>query len=482
MKLKNVIIGFATFLIIPACADEKLMEEEGETGTFSINLFQGTVDTKAEISASDIERTIDKCFIAVFSKKSENDNWSNLVWKGISKVQNLDSKTFQINGLVFPIKTPLKIVAIANPPSEIDNENFESKYSNIDSYSSLLSITTVYGDQLGGGEGAGRYYTFNPRTLIKFGEKDVTFNTKSGEETIELTQLAAKIHLNLTIEEKESKLDPKDDEYTFSFGEYPVKDILGMLNKDNGIQSAKEDRPCYITDDGGQLVYVTSKPENVIASAYVQSDRGKKYIILSGGKICKLSYKPSYLFKVKEVNMYNIEIFSNLFNPRGKTPSHTLKSISPSGVNITNFSFYSYTKPLYKDGDADEVLKVTFKGGMAEGYEVTTTEYPYKNTRLEWSEDSGFGSDGFVVKPENIEGLGDPSAPIVGDIEFVSDNENTNSYTIIINPSGATVDNPGVLCGNYYEVTGKLKETIAGLNVTVEKWQPKDVNVGYGKE
>lgn len=480
MKLKNIIVSLAVLLVLPACTDEKMIEEVGETGTFSINLSMGEMEvkssTEANVPAASNERSIGYCFIAVFSKKNNDDNWSNLVWKK-TELANNSNGTYQINGLEFPIKTPLKIVVIANPPAELMEGG--SQYQNIDSYSSVQGLTTVYTDELGGSNGSDRYYTFNPKSLIKFGEKVVEFKTKSGEETIELTQLAAKIHLNFTVEEKESKLDPKENEYTFSFGEYSVDDVLSLLNKDNNIQNTKKDRPCYITDDSGQLMYVTMYPENVIASAYVENDKGQKFIRLSGGKISKLNYVPSHLFKLEQVKISNIETFSYLCDPGWDT--QILKSTSPSGLNSTNFSFYSYSKPFYKE-EENKALKVEFEGRMADGYEVTKTEYFYTNAKLDWSEDSGFGNGGFVVKPENIEGLGESGTPIIGESIFVSESEGTNTYTIIINPSkSSTVDNPGIQSGNYYEVTGKLKEGITGLSITVKEWGLKKVDVSYGK-
>lgn len=481
MKLKNIIVSLAVLLVLPACTDEKMIEEVDETGTFSINLSMGEMEvkssTEANVPATSNERSIGYCFIAVFSKKNNEDNWSNLVWKKTELANNFDG-TYQINGLEFPIKTPLKIVVIANPPAELMEG--DSQYQNIDSYSSVQDLTTVYTDELGGSNGSDRYYTFNPKSLIKFGEKDVEFKTKSGEETIELTQLAAKIHLNFTVEEKESKLDPKENEYTFSFGEYSVDEVLSLLNKENNIQSTEKNKPCYITDDNGQLEYVTAYPKNVIASAYVESDKGQKFIRLSGGKISELSYKPSHLFKLKQVKISNIETFSYLYDPKGCT--RDLKSTSSSsGLNSTNFSFYSYSKPFY-EGDEKNALKVELEGWMADGYEVTKTEYLYTNTKLAWSEDSGFGNGGFVVKPENIEGLGESGTPIIGDPIFVSESKDTNTYTIIINPSkSSAVDNPGIQSGNYYEVTGKLKEGITGLSITVKEWGLKKVEVSYGK-
>ena len=182
MKLKNIIVSLAVLLVLPACTDEKMIEEVGETGTFSINLSMGEMEvkssTEANVPAASNERSIGYCFIAVFSKKNNDDNWSNLVWKK-TELANNSNGTYQINGLEFPIKTPLKIVVIANPPAELMEGG--SQYQNIDSYSSVQGLTTVYTDELGGSNGSDRYYTFNPKSLIKFGEKVVEFKTKSGE-------------------------------------------------------------------------------------------------------------------------------------------------------------------------------------------------------------------------------------------------------------------------------------------------------------
>lgn len=487
MKLKNIIISLVALLVLSACTDERLIEEVAQTGTFSIHLFMGEMEVKAgaktgdnvSVATSD-ERYINNCFIAVFSKKSSEDNWSNLVWKTISTstdLARLDNGSYQIYHLKFPIKTPLKIVVIANPPVELTAE--DGKYSSIDSYSSLLSLTTVYADELGGGEGAGRYYTFNPKTLIKFGEKDVIFEAASSTDAIELelTQLAAKIHLNLTAQEKESGLDKKDDCYTFAFGEYSVEEILNLLNKKVEIKKTSESNPCYITVKEGQLEYVTTKPADFVVSAYY--DKEQQSIQLSGGKICKLSYEPSYLFKVTNTEIDNIATSSYLCNPAGGALSNALESVSSSNVKSTNFSFYSYSKPSYGKKEEDKALKVTLAGNMADGYAVTKTEYSYKSAQLSWSEDAGFSKGGFVTESD-ITGLADSGESIAGEPEFVSENSDTNSYTIVINPSEG-VGNTGVQHGNYYEVAGVLRDGITGLNITVKKWDSKEVNVSYGK-
>lgn len=486
MKLKNIIVSLAVLLVLPACTDEKMIEEVGETGTFSINLSMGEMEvkssTEANVPAASNERSIGYCFIAVFSKKNNDDNWSNLVWKK-TELANNSNGTYQINGLEFPIKTPLKIVVIANPPAELMEGG--SQYLSIDSYSSVLDLTTTYTGVLGSNNGD--YYTFDPKTLIKFADEDVIFNNTSGEKTIELTQLAAKIHLNLEVEKKEASLPNKPDEETFSFGEYSVEEVISLLSKN--LNNVKEADPFQIKLINGalqcRLMSEWRQGDNndpVIVSAYGDSENGKKYAVLSGAKWCRKSYTPSTLFQLNRIDINNIERTSYLLNPRGKNDSKTLGNVSftdlRNGGDGIDLSFYSYQKPVYLKNN-DQILNVEIQGGVADGYIVEKIEYTLTKGRVYWGNGSGWGQDESLFHPDIEYDKGSASTPVVS-VEIETVNDNMNTYSIDINPqSSSMVDNPGIQHGNYYDVKGVLKQSEGVFSIYVSSWNNVDFDVNY---
>lgn len=96
-----------------------------------------------------------------------------------------------------------------------------------------------------------------------------------------------------------------------------------------------------------------------------------------------------------------------------------------------------------------------------------------------WDEDGGWGEGSntkFIINTEELEMGG-----TVSKIDITSTGESTDyQYSIPINPEyKADECTDGLIHGNYYHVTGMLKQSTGEFNIWVAPWVGKDVSANF---
>lgn len=500
-QLKDIVLtGFLALLAFTACTEEKLIDERPmETGTVSISFSTEGVETKAinadgtyQYATAD-ELNINNVFVSIF-KKVDNE-WKYLISKtgtlgDGSFVGTQSSGSFKLTGLTLPLNTELKVVAIVNPL-----EDKVASYAEMD-YATLCEESVSY-TSLEGTD----YYTFDPKTLIKVGEQEMKFTASngvvSGGQDVTLRQLAAKVQLNLVVDVPSSTLPPKPDEEDLVFGDYDTNLIVALFCKDNMQSTNDSSDPMVVKNiEGSFEIKLKSKWDSdtnpVIATAYnasgdtdpiipkeFQGSNVKKAKV-TGTKYKKTSYTPTSYFELMGIEIKNVEISSTLLIPSGRLSSSTLDGINKSiteGVKNVNITFYTYEKPVYTSSTS-EALTVNITGRLAEGYAKTISIYEVDKLYLYWGNGSGWasGNSSFNIIKQTV-GEGEM---IKQDYEFSSAISSTYLYPIIINPKyeeGKSTD--GLIHGNYYHVTGMLKQSTGEFKIWVAPWVGKDVSANF---
>lgn len=233
-KLKDIVLtGFLALLAFTACTEETLIDEwPVETGMVSIPFSAEGVETKAinaggtyQYATAD-ELNINNIFVSIF-KKVDNE-WKYLTSKtgtlgDGSFVGTQSSGSFKLTGLTLPLNTELKVVAIVNPL-----EDKVASYAEMD-YATLCEESVSY-TSLGGTD----YYTFDPKTLIKVGEGEMTLTLTdgliTGGKTVSLKQLAAKVHLELEVDLPE--LEGSTTTSDWNLGGFALTELTAVLTKE----------------------------------------------------------------------------------------------------------------------------------------------------------------------------------------------------------------------------------------------------------
>lgn len=229
-KLKDIVLtGFLALLAFTACTEETLIDEwPVETGMVSIPFFAEGVETKAinaggtyQYATAD-ELNINNIFVSIF-KKVDNE-WKYLTSKtgtlgDGSFVGTQSSGSFKLTGLTLPLNTELKVVAIANPLADK-----VASYAKMD-YAALCKESVSYPSDLGGNG----FYTFNPKTLIKVGEENMTLSLTnglvSGGKTVSLKQLAAKVELDLKVDLPNTEAPVTTGEWAFNWVSFKIVNV-----------------------------------------------------------------------------------------------------------------------------------------------------------------------------------------------------------------------------------------------------------------
>lgn len=204
------------FVALASCSEETFVEQSYQTEMCTLNFTMEGVKTKVETGtasssyATKQELTVNNCFIAIYTNKpGETNTWDVKVLSDNYKVAKTD-KGFTISDIALPFKTNLKLVAIANLPEDnLDEYKLKTTYQELVDYA---SVVTAFPEKEG-------LITFDPKSLIKFGSKDLFFSVINQNIEIALTQLAAKISLNLAVggEEKDSP--------TFTLNQIDIKNV-----------------------------------------------------------------------------------------------------------------------------------------------------------------------------------------------------------------------------------------------------------------
>lgn len=513
MNIKGIIgLLLMIFIGFTSCSEETIIGElpyETRTITLNFSMNEGVLSkATANLGAGEIsnlaegyrystesELNVNNCFIAIFAKESNEDNWSKrILADNYSPISEGEIGAFKISGLVLPIKTDLKIVAIANLPEDKVDEYKSKSYAELE----IATIETAIGGS--------NYYTFDPSSLIKVGQREVRFNAKGNivdgndEETnentiISLTQLAAKIYLNLDVELPASTGTTRVVEGEY-FGDYTAESVLNKLTKHDMNSATSIDKSVYvIVDQNKELKVVTEKDgnDNYLASAYqcgkpsCPSDfQGvdEKYAHVTGLVHKKITtITEAYLFNPSLLSIDNVEKSSFFLSPKGQLNSSTcadpvqITDIA-KGITSVKLIFYTYQKPYYQDVDNRQILTVNLEGSLFKGnLEKTEVWKPKGAIHAIWENEKndgwGDGSSNFKYEYE-LDGQPNEIVETGNKMEPISNS--SFKFEIKINPETET---SGIVHGNYYEVIGKLimNKSSVSLEYQVVDEEPIRVDV-----
>lgn len=131
--------------------------------------------------------------------------------------------------------------------------------------------------------------------------------------------------------------------------------------------------------------------------------------------------------------------------------------------------------------DKTKALSVKIVGEYVKGDKKEIATYKLKSTGFHptWDEDGGWGEGSntkFIINTEELEMGG-----TVSKIDITSTGESTDyQYSIPINPEyKADECTDGLIHGNYYHVTGMLKQSTGEFNIWVAPWVGKDVSANF---
>ena len=348
-SLKNILAIIGMCLLAASCSEEEIINElPVETGTFTLNFtMKDVVSTKATQSGeaeevqghadgykytTEDELNIENCFLAIYTKSSDNDkNWSKKIHAELHTSLSSSKGVFTISDLVLPVKTALKVVAIANCPGNgISSSNADNSMGEW-TYNDWKNNVFVTHSEFLNSEG-NDYYTFNPSELIKVGESEITFDKTRVVNSISLSQLAAKVRLNLEV--------AKDADFF----------LTDDINKDGdyyGISIGNVALTSGILDYQGKVAYdifykkmVTEKQSNDIIKNIVFYTYGTDNIKVDfTGKMESLSESTNkYTLNIEKVSKGNYyEVKGILDKGILNVPLHVL--IVPWGEKKVDFSF-----------------------------------------------------------------------------------------------------------------------------------------------
>ena len=460
-QLKDIVLtGFLALLAFTACTEEKLIDERPmETGTVSISFSTEGVETKAinaggtyQYATAD-ELNINNIFVSIF-KKVDNE-WKYLISKtgtlgDGSFVGTQSSGSFKLTGLTLPLNTELKVVAIVNPL-----EDKVASYAEMD-YATLCEESVSY-TSLGGTD----YYTFDPKTLIKVGEGEMTLTLTdgliTGGKTVSLKQLAAKVYLELEVDLPE--LEGSTTTSDWNLGGFALTELTAVLTKELMNSASNSSNAVTIYKLDGKLGAVGKNgriPAGAVEIAKAMNGNGCSHvgcnvgttigdkcahltITLEGGiTVEKIETTPKWLFSLKTIQILNVNTESNLIisenekNLLSKLLDSQLKTINKA-CSTVEVVLYTYERE--KVADLQNALTVNLVGEFALGADIKKYIYKMKGNFLHpyWENGSGWGdgSSEFYLYQDDLELEGEPSSSE----EITSGGEGTDyKYSIPINP------------------------------------------------
>jgi hypothetical protein len=284
---------------------------------------------------------------------------------------------------------------------------------------------------------------------------------------------------------------------------YSIDDIINKLSKRMSSASNKN-KPVIVYVDQSGALKATGSGEKVPAGAKAlarawnnsadkdcanQPNTSNKYAHIesfsSGNPITMAitTTTPTWLFNLISVQVLNVNTQSKLIIPTnqlndaiGLRDGSILGGMADTKVNL---SFYTYERD--KVSDLTKALSVKIVGEYVKGDKKEIATYKLKSTGFHptWDEDGGWGEGSntkFIINTEELEMGG-----TVSKIDITSTGESTDyQYSIPINPEyKADECTDGLIHGNYYHVTGMLKQSTGEFNIWVAPWVGKDVSANF---
>ncbi|WP_293667333.1 hypothetical protein [uncultured Parabacteroides sp.] len=473
MKIEKILTGFAVALMmLTACSNEEAISVPTGPASLSFSLSMG--ETKADqqtVLATRDELYVSRFYVGIYDGDTKVEEFrcedasgdSGAGWTVTNRDNN--KNLYTITNLVAPVNKDLNILVIANYPDDID---LSKGYSDL-----KKSVTT---------DATLATTTFAPKTLIKVGKLEGHKFTESNTTArVNLKQLAAKVHVKLTMGESDSS-DPVYDIHT-STGE----DVVGVINRvatSSGHQVIKaEDFKgsslegkigiCSGNAHGGDLQF----PEGFDKSILNINHSGKWLVVLCDSVMTRTVSTWTLIPSTFQVN--NVAIASFISSPA--TGSETTDKITYPNKedvindNIIELTFYTYPKRQNSD------LTLSLGGKLQKISKVSESKKAGGVIHGQWCDENGTEASGWG-NGSMIKAPGDQQYFPSDWSEWVSvGNTPLNEYIDPVSYEIPVNKTTALESGVYYDVTGTLKQSILELNVNALKWVPQEVEVSYGK-
>jgi hypothetical protein len=471
MKIEKILTGFAVALMmLTACSNEEAISVPTGPASLSFSLSMG--ETKADqqtVPATEYELYVSRFYVGIYDGETRVEEFlcedaTADGGEGWTVTERNNSKNlYTITNLIAPVNKDLNILVIANYPNDID---LSKGYSDL-----KKSVTT---------DATLATTTFDPQTLIKVGNLEKhQFTASNTTARVNLKQLAAKVHVKLTMDES----DPSDPVYDISTaGGDDVVDLINQIADKQTSASLNEKMfegtslegkigICQGNTHGTNLQF----PEGFDQSKLQNHQGGGKWLVVLCDSVMTRTVSTWTLIpSTFEVN--KVAVASYISSPAtGSEATGNITYPKTEGVisdNIIELTFYTYPKKQNSDltlnlgGKLQKISKTSESkkaGGVIHGQWVNGS-----TPTTGWGNGTMITGDQQYFPSDWSEWVAVGSTPLNEYIENVS-------YEIPVNATTALES------GVYYDVTGRLKQSILELNVNALKWAPQEVEVSYGK-
>lgn len=465
MKIEGIFLKLIVFfMLFTACSEEKEISVPTEPVSISFAISSGSSQTKAATeAATEDELYVSRFYLGIYDAKSDELITEflcpNVAEANAAELEVTDSNNgknlYTIKNLSVPIGTKVKLLAIANYPEDID---LKQSYSNLaNSITKKSSLAT---------------FNFDPKTLIKTGTVVHTFTVDNRTCKIDLYQLAAKIHVKLTMEESA----PSDPAYSIrtSGGD----DVLAMINniiaKNNGSINEDDFKGTSLQD---KIAICSGSSHGFDIKGVTEHKGGGKWMVVKCDSI-KTRTVDSWRLEKHKLTVNNIAISSPVIlddksNSRAETANLMPAKTDYSSIfkgNIIELTFYTYQK------ESDDLMMV-MTGDLQKIKQESSCKKADGIIHAKWNASNGWGQGNvFEAGADQINFPFEWSDWTSGSFEAIpgADNRiNGLTYEIPIKKAG------GILMGNYYDVKGTVKQSINSLTIDVKAWSVDDVPVHF---
>lgn len=448
MNMKSLCIGLAFILICLASCSEEHLSDKSLSGEVSLSLSMAPFTKGSTEPLTDKEKQINRCLVSIF--KYNNHTVGDLIGKYMEDFSSPVLGSYLVENLVVPMDEQVYILVVANYPESVKD---------YDSYADFLGLTL--------GKAIPSYsrpeeFILNEHDLIKVGGAPFTFTATNREAEVNLKQLAAKIRVRLTMEEKvNSVMDAIE-----IAGVNVVDKINQVIVGGNGnpdVESLFPDHQVKVCK-GNSHGFVSSGSHIVNG---VDAHSGSKWITMKCDSV-KTKKVTTWSVDGLTIKINNIVLNSPLIieNDYAKRVGslENLEDEKPFVNGTWDYTFYTYQREwLEKSEEKAKGITVEISGTMKD--ETVTYKQSRSGTlHAGWSgpngieEQKGWGGGTHFVAADGNDFGDTPWSVFKLDGDPVQGTLSTSQiFRAVINPSQSSSSTAGLLQGNYYDVTGTLK-------------------------
>lgn len=463
MNIRNFLLVVMSGFMF-SCSNEELVEipDTQQIEGLSVILASKTVPTKAVgdadtpyLYATQEELQVNKAHIAFFEVGldgvGKRIGVADATFSGSNATTSTgDTIAYRIDNISIEdgLGKNVRILAIAN------SANDYSTYTTYSQYKAAIECNLDAANQ--------PTATFTATNLVKVGELDYSFDSSSENPVIEIamTQLAARVDIKLNIAIPGEELKP-DTVWTLNPSIVEGWGKNNIPNQYENVASIEDWDKAIDEFDPSEVIY-NGKP-----LVYNDANNGTKLYHVNNSCVITQNFY-EWRLNISDIHIYNIETQSFVLlsteNVEQKLLSLELGNLGVKDDGLL-VSFYSYEKQF----TTNSPLLVNMNGKLIKELKKKVIKAKGAWHAL-WLKDgntvqSGWGNDGgtFAFIPTNV--VYDESQEPIWTNEIFA--ELPAGYSITINPerNGTTCFTDGVIHGNLYTVTAKIKTAQTALDL-----------------